>query len=63
MELKVDKNISVPFANVNQLSVFGKEKEWLFSMGSVFRIGPSKCRPDGIWIISLTLTDDAATNN
>jgi tetratricopeptide (TPR) repeat protein len=58
MEFKVDKNISVPFANISQLSVFEKEKEWLFSMGSVFRIGPAKCLPDGTWLISLTLTDD-----
>jgi tetratricopeptide (TPR) repeat protein len=58
MEFKVDDNTPVPFANISQLSNFRKEKEWLFSMGSVFRIGPAKCLPDGIWLINLTLTDD-----
>jgi tetratricopeptide (TPR) repeat protein len=58
MEIEVGKNSLVPLANISQFSVFEKEKEWLFSMGSVFRIGPAKCLPDGVWIISLTLTDD-----
>ena len=58
MEYQVDQGSSIPFADVALQSVFEKEKEWIFSMGSVFRIGPAKQRPDGIWSIHLTLTND-----
>jgi hypothetical protein len=54
MEINVDKNTPVPLANISQLSAFKKENEWLFSMGSVFRIGPATCLPDGVWLIILT---------
>ncbi|UJR19815.1 hypothetical protein I4U23_022948 [Adineta vaga] len=57
MEITVEKNAIVPAANVTQLSYFPTESEWLFSMGSVFRVGPIKSF-DGIWIVPLTLTDD-----
>ena len=58
MEFKIDEKTAIPFAYIAKQSVFEKEEEWLFSMGSVFRIGPSKCLPDGIWLITLTLTND-----
>ncbi|CAF3249194.1 unnamed protein product [Rotaria sp. Silwood2] len=58
MEITVDKNTIVPVANIADLSAYKTEQEWLFSMGSVFRIGSVECLPDGIWVISLTLTDD-----
>lgn len=58
MEITVDKNMVVPVANISSLSVYKTEQEWLFSMGSVFRIGTLKCLPEGIWVVSLTLTAD-----
>jgi Tfp pilus assembly protein PilF len=58
MEITVDKNTTVPIASISELGVFKNEKEWLFSMGSVFRMGSLVRSPDGIWILKLTLTDD-----
>ena len=58
MEISVDKNAVIPVANITDLSVYKTEKEWLFSIGSVFRIGSLECSSEGIWIIRLTLTDD-----
>ena len=58
MEITVDKNGTVPMASISELGVFESEKEWLFSVGSVFRIGTLVRSPDGIWILKLTLTDN-----
>jgi tetratricopeptide (TPR) repeat protein len=58
MEIRVDKKAMVPVANITDLSVYKKEQEWLFSMGSVFRIGSLERLPNGIWVVPLTLTDD-----
>ena len=58
MEIKVEKSTMVPAANIEKLSFYQTEKEWLFSMGAVFRIGKLKCSDEGIWIVPLTLTDD-----
>jgi tetratricopeptide (TPR) repeat protein len=58
MEITVDKNTTVPIASISELGVFKGEKEWLFSMGSIFRIGSLVRSPDGIWVLKLTLTDD-----
>jgi tetratricopeptide (TPR) repeat protein len=58
MEIRVDKNTVVPVADIADLSVCKTEQEWLFSMGSVFRIGSLECLDDGIWVVPLTLTDD-----
>ena len=58
MEITVDKNTTVPVANITNLSVYQAEQESLFSMGSVFRIGTLKCLPEGIWVVPLILTDD-----
>ncbi|CAF3209077.1 unnamed protein product [Rotaria sp. Silwood2] len=52
----------VPFANIDSVSAFGgAETEYLFSFGSVFRIGDidEYPHPDGeLWFIKLTLTMD-----
>ncbi|CAF3231407.1 unnamed protein product [Rotaria socialis] len=58
MEITVDKNAVVPLANITDLSAYKMEQEWLFSMGSVFRIGSVECSPEGIWVIPLTFTND-----
>ena len=58
MEIEVNKDKLVPFANIKELSFYGIEKEWLFSMGSVFRIGSTEKLSDGVWLIHLTLTTD-----
>lgn len=58
MEIKLGKNSKVPAANITGFSAIPKEQEWLFSMGSVFRIGSLKKLPEGIWVVPLTLTDD-----
>ncbi len=61
--LQIDLNpmeiSSAPYANIDDFSVFkGIEKEYLFSMGTVFRIGSSKKIEDGVWCVQLTLTKD-----
>jgi tetratricopeptide (TPR) repeat protein len=58
MEITADKCETVPMASISKSSVFKYEEEWLFSMGSVFRIGALEHSSDGISIIHLTLTDD-----
>jgi tetratricopeptide (TPR) repeat protein len=58
MKIKVNKNIPVPFAYISEESFFKTEDEWLFSMGSVFCIGQTKRRHDGIWVINLTAVND-----
>jgi tetratricopeptide (TPR) repeat protein len=58
MEIRVDKKTVVPVANITDLSAYKREQEWLFSIGSVFRIGSLERLPDGIWVVPLTLTDD-----
>jgi tetratricopeptide (TPR) repeat protein len=47
-----------PYATIDHLSTFqGVEKEYLFSMGTVFRIGSMEKMNNNIWHIKLTLTD------
>lgn len=58
MEIKVDKNTMIPVANITDFSAYKAEQEWLFSMGSVFRVGSLECLLDGIWVVPLTLTND-----
>jgi tetratricopeptide (TPR) repeat protein len=58
MKFKVDKNVSVPFANISKVSDFESEEEWLWSMGSVFRIGQTQPRHDKIWVVNLTAVND-----
>jgi Flp pilus assembly protein TadD len=59
--LKIDPSISAtPFADVGKVSYFKGEKEILFSMHSVFRIGHVK-QIDGnsrLWQVDLILTGD-----
>lgn len=48
-----------PYANIDAYSVYkGIEKEYLFSMGTVFRIGSTKKIEGGIWCVQLTLTKE-----
>jgi tetratricopeptide (TPR) repeat protein len=56
--LNINDKINSSYAYIGKLSQFGEgESEWLFSMGSVFRIG--KIEPlENIWLIHLTCTTD-----
>ncbi|CAF1184177.1 unnamed protein product [Rotaria sp. Silwood1] len=60
-DMKIDPSIpSTPFANVHDVSYFQGEEEILFSMNSIFRIGPMK-QLDGnnrLWQVDLILTSD-----
>ncbi|CAF4008840.1 unnamed protein product [Rotaria sp. Silwood1] len=50
---------NVKFANIHRISAHKEEKEWLFSVGSIFRIGwLMKLNNDGIWYINLHLTHE-----
>ncbi|CAF1271088.1 unnamed protein product [Adineta ricciae] len=57
-EITIEKTTAIPVTCVSGLSYYKLEKEWLFSMGSVFRVGKLKHSAEGIWIVPLTLTDD-----
>jgi tetratricopeptide (TPR) repeat protein len=62
IEIEIDSSNSEPtsyFANIEQLSHFGMgEQEWLFSMGSVFRIlNVEKMMNDHIWLVKVKITD------
>lgn len=61
-EINVNPSISsTPFANVQYVSSFQAEKEILFSMHSIFRIGEVKQiekNNNRLWQVTLTLTDD-----
>ena len=47
------------FANISALSSLGPdENEYLFTMGCLFRIEQTFCRPDGVWCVHLSLTSD-----
>ena len=56
--IEVDTTLShsVPFAQIDNLSIFKDEDEVLFSMGAVFRVGPTRQRQERLWTIDLTLT-------
>jgi hypothetical protein len=59
--LKIDPSISAtPFANVENVGYYPGEKEILFSMHSVFRIGQVKQidKNDRLWQVDLILTGD-----
>ncbi|CAF1500336.1 unnamed protein product [Rotaria sp. Silwood1] len=58
-EMKIDPSISsIPFASVDHLSAFPHEKECLFSMCTVFRIGDIEKYDERLWKVKLTLTND-----
>jgi len=59
--MKIDPSISAtPFVNVENVGYYPEEKEILFSMHSVFRIGQVEQidKNDRLWQVSLTLTSD-----
>jgi tetratricopeptide (TPR) repeat protein len=59
--MKIDPSITAtPFANVENVGYYPEEKEILFSMHSVFRIGQVKQidKNDRLWQVDLTLTGD-----
>ncbi|CAF4981223.1 unnamed protein product, partial [Rotaria sp. Silwood1] len=58
LRLNLDDKTNSSFACIEQFSQFGEdEHEWLFSMGTVFRIGDIELL-NNIWHIHLTLTND-----
>jgi tetratricopeptide (TPR) repeat protein len=58
LTLDLNHNTNSSFACIEQFSYFGEsEHEWLFSMGTVFRIGKIELL-NGIWHVHLTLTND-----
>ncbi|CAF0939191.1 unnamed protein product [Didymodactylos carnosus] len=62
-QINIDPSIrtGVSFANIEQLSNFGAgEKEYLFTMGSIFRIESVDefDANDGVWCVTLSLTSD-----
>lgn len=60
IEASYNKSTSTtPFASIGTLSHFGEaEKEWLFSMGAVFRIRRVEPLSNDIWCIYLKMTDE-----
>jgi hypothetical protein len=58
MVINVDlgTKLNTPVANIESLSGHQDEREYLISMGSVFRIGAMSKRNDGFWSLPLTLT-------
>ncbi|CAF4108678.1 unnamed protein product [Adineta steineri] len=60
-EMTIDPSISsTPFADLRNVSQFSSEKEILFSMHTVFRIGEIKQLDESnrLWQVQLTLTSD-----
>lgn len=58
--ITIDQQTSrtIYYANIKDYSKFKDEDEYLFTMGSVFRIDSIKqCNVDNIWRVSLSLTD------
>jgi tetratricopeptide (TPR) repeat protein len=56
MEVKPEL-ASTPFVSLDKISNYDHEKEILFSMHSVFRIGEIKQIEDRLWQVELTLTE------
>ncbi|CAF1345521.1 unnamed protein product [Rotaria sordida] len=59
-QIYIDPTVNTfPVANIERYSYFGEgEKEYLFSMGSVFRIEKVQQRDEQVWLVHLTLTSD-----
>ena len=61
-EIELDRTINEmtsSYASIEDLSHFGSgEQEWLFTMGAVFRINNVKKELNGMWCVSLTLTNE-----
>ncbi|CAF1509101.1 unnamed protein product, partial [Rotaria sp. Silwood1] len=57
--MKIDTiNATIPFISLDDISYYPEEKEILFSMHSVFRIGDIKKIENEVWQVDLTLTSD-----
>ncbi|CAF3548501.1 unnamed protein product [Rotaria socialis] len=67
IDISTNEVSSAPYANVDQFSAFqGTEKEYLFSMGTVFRIKSiDKISGSAVWNVRLSLTNhtDAQVEN
>ena len=59
-EMEIDPSVTcTPFTSVQEVSHFGNsEKEILFSMNTVFRIGETMKTAQGFWQVRLILTSD-----
>ncbi|CAF3133191.1 unnamed protein product [Rotaria socialis] len=58
-QINIDPSISMtPFASLDNESYFNDEKEILFSMHTIFRIGDTEPIKDRLWTVNLTLTSD-----
>ena len=57
-EIKVDKSVYFPYADIHELSKFKEEEEWLFSLGSVFRIDTVETLGDETELIRLISMND-----
>ena len=50
---------NAPFVNITSASSLGSdEQEYLFTTGSIFRIGHTQRNADGYWYVNLKLTDE-----
>jgi tetratricopeptide (TPR) repeat protein len=59
IDLNPMETSSTPYADIDKFSVYrGIEKEYLFSMGTVFRIGSITKIEEEIWSVRLTFTKD-----
>ena len=57
--IEIDPSISaVPFASIEEFSNHTTEKEFLFSMQTICRIGTIENIGEAVWQVNLTLTDD-----
>jgi tetratricopeptide (TPR) repeat protein len=59
IEITDSKKSRTPFANIGYLSYFPDEEETLISIGAVFRVCSIKEQLDGLWVASLTLTEES----
>ncbi|CAF1608978.1 unnamed protein product, partial [Didymodactylos carnosus] len=58
-EIQIDPSIrKTPLANIEHLSYIPTENEFLFSMGTVFRIESIERQSNGIWNVKLKLTGE-----
>lgn len=60
-QMEIDGSLSsAPYAYINEISNFQSERETLFSMNTVFRIGEIKPLDDSnrLWQVNLTITND-----
>lgn len=59
LEIKVDIGSCItPFVDIHEQSYFPTEAEWLFSMGTVFRVISVVMNDTGLWIVKVELTTE-----